>query len=79
MIAENSGHWSIDALHAYEHALDEVERTPERSISGELEQEPSKKKESLKPEKEHSVPQPALPNFSAMNNCTINFNINYNK
>ena len=81
LISEKSGHRSLDGLRVYEHPSDDLERTAEDSIAGcsknVEERDGDKEEEKFKPPQSAPPQLPQLPNFSGMNQCTINFNINY--
>ena len=82
VIADKSGHRSIDGSRAYEHPSMELYRAAEKVIS-----DPTKKFSSTSGAKEaetsgepSSTINPQIPGFSRLNNCTINLSINtYNK
>ena len=80
LIAEKSGHRSVEALRMYEHTASELERA-----GGEVISDPSKSFSALmqkqEPEEKPSTSlpmfSPSLPEFSGLNNCTINFSFKY--
>ena len=84
LISDKSGHHSLDGLRAYEHHSESMERNAEDSIAGiasltaECKLETSIKSEGKSEPPEMPSALPSLPQFSGMNQCTINFNINYN-
>ena len=70
IIADKSGHRSIEALRSYEHTSVELEHAAGDAIAGESKQVC----EDLKP----AAPKMDLPCFSGSTvNCMINLNINY--
>ena len=77
IIAEKSGHRSIDGLRAYERVSTDSDKAASSIIS-----DPTKSFKDLKSEdqKDRLIGLPStLPGFSGCNNCTINFNITYGK
>ncbi len=77
IIAEKSGHRSIDGLRAYEH--------PDEELFREVIIDPTKKFSSTKStgDKEEPIPKiedvasnPQIPGFSGLSNCTFHFSIN---
>ena len=88
IIADKSGHKSLDGLRAYEHPSTVLEKAAGDIIanpSKHFKEEVKQIKEEVKPEmQQDSSPVKdsvlALPGFSgSMANCTINFNISYGK
>ena len=84
LIAEKSGHRSVEALRQYEHTAPDLQRAASEVIS-----DPSKsfgtlmhKQESVEisqclPVFSPAPPAGPLPGFSGLNNCTLNFSFNY--
>ena len=83
VIADKSGHRSLDGLRAYEHPSHNLEKA-----AGEVIADPTRSFEDIKQEKQLAVEDvkqkpidilQQLPGFSGLNNCTINFNVTYGK
>ena len=72
LIAEKSGHRSVDALRMYERTSSNLEKA-----AGKVTSDPGKRFEVKVDGKEKQETASALPGFSGLNHCTINFSINY--
>ena len=72
LIAEKSGHRSVDALCMHERTSSDLEKA-----AGEVISDPGKCFEVKVDGKERTETAFALPGFSRLNHCTINFSINY--
>ena len=73
VIADKSGHRSLDGLRSYEHPSRDLEKA-----AGDIIADPTRSFENLKQEPIADIPQ-QLPGFSGLTNCTINLNITYGK
>ena len=83
VIADKSGHRSLDGLRAYKHPSHNLEKA-----AGEVIADPTRSFEDIKQKKQLAVEDvkqkpidilQQLPGFSGLNNCTINFNVTYGK
>lgn len=87
LIAEKSGHRSIEALRMYEHTTPELQRAASEVISDPRKsfptlmdkQEPVKVSPTLPAAPTLPAVSPSLPGFSGLNNCTIHFSFNYGR
>ncbi len=80
VIADKSGHRSIDGLRAYEHPSRDLEKAAGNIIADPTRSFKDVKEKGCEDIKQEPIDIPQqLPGFSGLTNCTLNFNITYSK